>query len=1018
MARFRKPVVSVGTYVTRSGDILDATSERLQGWSDRFRQMRAERVRVPVSWGHLSTAEPEAEDLGDADQSEFRRSSMCAGHLEDLEFNAADQTLYAVGQAPGAEVDKDGNLLAWVKLPTGEQVRSAVSEVSIGVNDWRAGNGKLWQDVPVHLALCVLPVAHGLDGFQALATGKTKEPLYLSLALLASERAPGGGIAISGKHFRGGQFIPSKVIENASPEDKAKLAAAKEEHADKLRQAVGSGGPDHQALANKLQPHQDVRLKDHQFSEAKRTWAGIKSYHGDLALHRIHQLVHADTAQLENTTGPEAERLRRRLRSYSHMLNWHKEGQAKQQEAEIAKRTGVQTVPVNSLKVDPERFQYKLNTGKAGVVKEGSALEGVKRFRPEFAGVILVWHDPKDGKDYVVNGHHRHDLAKNADQKNIAVLYIDAKDDKEARNIGALANISEGRGTAVDAAKLIRDEGFTPEEFKAEGVSLKGAVARDSFVMANLSEKLFRKLSLGQLDEKQALAIGTIPNQEHQEQFAKFLEKETEKRDIPERVLQRMAQKITNTANVKTTEKTLFGEEESDQNLFLHRATLEAHALAKLSQEANLFAAVGTEKKAEQLKRGSNVLDVNKNREIADEAKQSRAVLAKLVDRKGPIADAFNEAAQELYQDAKRRKEIEGRLLDRVRELVKHEVNGGAAQAAAGGEAVAGEPTTVPGGERVSAGGSPGVGESLKRSPTALSTNLPPDLTSSHTRPIDRTRKAAGLPVALSTGAKRMADDPKKKDNEDDADDLFDEEDVVGEDESGEGDVKSDGSGSTPAQAVGTSEEDSVKAEIAQCLEEMGAAAKPNERMLDFLKHILTALKTHKMTRDKVAQEQAGQNASTTGANGDAGQATEEKQPFMMSTLLAKRPEEEKDPEKRALLLSLHTQFKRQKDQAKKERLARIDSLERRGMPKHEADRLRKLVGGYQLSLNAQGEAVPRRVDVELTTWAKALPGKEFTETYLSANTKEEPRPAGVQEDDMAELAKKRAERVSVGTKQ
>lgn len=47
----------------------------------------------------------------------------------------------------------------------------------------------------------------------------------------------------------------------------------------------------------------------------------------------------------------------------------------------------------------------------------------------------MVWLDHANGKTYVVNGHHRGDLAKRLGEKSITVKYLDAKD---ARAKGAL----------------------------------------------------------------------------------------------------------------------------------------------------------------------------------------------------------------------------------------------------------------------------------------------------------------------------------------------------------------------------------------------------------------------------------------------------------------------------------------------------------------------------------------------------------------------------------------------------
>ena len=98
---------------------------------------------------------------------------------------------------------------------------------------------------------------------------------------------------------------------------------------------------------------------------------------------------------------------------------------------------------MSELQVDPKRFQYKTNVGEGGV---SNLLKG-KKYNPDLAGIIQVWKDPANGKTYVVNGHHRFDLAKETGQSDILARHINAENEGQARAIGALTNIAEGRGS-------------------------------------------------------------------------------------------------------------------------------------------------------------------------------------------------------------------------------------------------------------------------------------------------------------------------------------------------------------------------------------------------------------------------------------------------------------------------------------------------------------------------------------------------------------------------------------------
>src|SRR5690606_4951558 len=179
--------------------------------------------------------------------------------------------------------------------------------------------------------------------------------------------------------------------------------------------------------------------------------------------------------------------------------------------------------PISEIRVDPKRFQFKLDTDPE--TGAGAELKSVKKFDPVLAGVIQVWRDPADGQVYVVNGHHRLELARRLGEKEILVRFIDARDAGEARLIGAMTNIAEGRGTAIDAAKIFREQRITPEELERRGISLRGAIARDGMALANLPQKLFDDVVARRLSIPRGVIIGGSGlSEEQQLALAKLLE--------------------------------------------------------------------------------------------------------------------------------------------------------------------------------------------------------------------------------------------------------------------------------------------------------------------------------------------------------------------------------------------------------------------------------------------------------------------------------------------------------------
>jgi hypothetical protein len=337
----------------------------------------------------------------------------------------------------------------------------------------------------------------------------------------------------------------------------------------------------------------------------------------------------------------------------------------------------VYEVPTDDLEVDPERFQFKLNTDESGVTKE---LKGVKTFNPEFGGVIAAWKDPEDGKSYVVNGHHRHELASRTGHPSLAVRYIEAKTAKEARAVGALINMAEGRGTAVDAAKFMRDSGVGPEELEKRGVSLHGRLAEDATALTSLSDKTFDKLARGDLDHAKALGVAkNLPKPELQDQLFRLLDKREEAgKDLPLKVIEEMAREMGETPTHTTTESTLFGDIEDEESLFVPRNELKAAVRADLAKELNDFSAVASSRRAGAVAGAGNVLNLEENKKRADAAAEAKWTFDQLANRSGAISTALNEGAAE-YAKAKGKKgrdDARAKTAERVRAAIQTELAG------------------------------------------------------------------------------------------------------------------------------------------------------------------------------------------------------------------------------------------------------------------------------------------------------------------------------------------------------
>ncbi len=267
-------------------------------------------------------------------------------------------------------------------------------------------------------------------------------------------------------------------------------------------------------------------------------------------------------------------------------------------EAERHPGTMVTTTRAGDLGVDPERFQYKLRTSGNGTRGE---LSGVEKWDDGLAGILTAWRD-KHGKLWVVNGHHRLEKAKEL-LGGDAPLRVQVLDEGErpgpgsipgmqnitaqmARSYGGLINIAEGRGTELDAAKLLRDEGFDLDELKRRGLSLKSQLVDRARGIANLDAPLFHAAQIGMIEPDAAAAIGRdlAGNAPAQHAIFGWLKKHPHAPSLQIANMARLAAEAPTTAG----EATLFGPG-WEKSQFPEQAEVIANIQRRLGSERALF---------------------------------------------------------------------------------------------------------------------------------------------------------------------------------------------------------------------------------------------------------------------------------------------------------------------------------------------------------------------------------------------------------------------------------------------
>lgn len=297
--------------------------------------------------------------------------------------------------------------------------------------------------------------------------------------------------------------------------------------------------------------------------------------------------------------------------------------------AKAENQSGVAMIRTSSIQADPERFQYKMNTsGPVGVTDQ---FKETKVWNKELAGVVQVWKDPANGKTYVVNGHHRFELAQRLGVKRLNVQYIQAKDAAEARSKGAMTNIAEGRGTSVDAAKWIREQGDienVQKTLQARGISLSEKVAGEGLALAKTAPKIWRDVIDEMTPVSRAVAIGKAGLRD--EDQLKIYRKATEGNWRSGKV-EEFATELKRAPLVKTGSASLFGDDEF-VNTAEHRAAIADRFKTQLKSGKKLYGTVARSRNADRLEAAGSKIDRESSAAIA--AQNDKALMAFEIERK------------------------------------------------------------------------------------------------------------------------------------------------------------------------------------------------------------------------------------------------------------------------------------------------------------------------------------------------------------------------------------------------
>jgi hypothetical protein len=280
----------------------------------------------------------------------------------------------------------------------------------------------------------------------------------------------------------------------------------------------------------------------------------------------------------------------------------------------------VEEIDPDQLKLNPELMQYK--SGTDAETGRNKQLEGVKTFDPSKAGIITAWQDV-NGETIVADGHQRVNLLKElksqgreVDTKILTRVYREDQgfSAEDVRTIAAEINIAQGTGTAIDAAKVMRQFSDAEAERLKKRLPVNSSLVRDAVGLSKLGEEAFQVVVNELIEPKYGAMVGEAFEESEQTAAMQIIIK-SKPATFAEAYA--MIADIKAGGFVKSEQGGLFGEVEME-SLIKERAQILSAAESKLKKNVTVFNALTKEEK--RIEGAGNVLDTEANKKIASEA--------------------------------------------------------------------------------------------------------------------------------------------------------------------------------------------------------------------------------------------------------------------------------------------------------------------------------------------------------------------------------------------------------------
>lgn len=170
MGKFKKQIVSAGKYhVSTPGNgraEVVITPERIRGWANTISELQKAGHKIPAPFNHDLKAIP----FQEGDNGALLSSENNGGYWEDVTVEVNENNVPV--------------LMGHLKTPHEDKVGNTIQDVSIYVKpEWKDGTGRVWRDVPMHIALVTHPIEPGQPNFEPVKDDMAIAMSHIEMAM-------------------------------------------------------------------------------------------------------------------------------------------------------------------------------------------------------------------------------------------------------------------------------------------------------------------------------------------------------------------------------------------------------------------------------------------------------------------------------------------------------------------------------------------------------------------------------------------------------------------------------------------------------------------------------------------------------------------------------------------------------------------------------------------------------------------------------------------------------------------